>query len=200
MNSKLDVAIDIASKKLSQGGIVIYPTETFYGLGALLSHPQAVARLAALKGRVAGKPMPVIAGDEASARSLWLQIPPKAEIFLRRFWPGPLTIILSARPGLPFEIAPKGEVGVRVSSHPVARKLACQAGPLVATSANFSRGNECTLVSQLDIELVRQVEAVIDGGETTGGRPSTVLSFPEGVPTIVREGAIQKALIDACKN
>jgi L-threonylcarbamoyladenylate synthase len=191
--------IDAAARALLEGGLAIYPTETFYGLGAAVRSAEAVHRLGALKGRATGKPMPVIVADEASARALFLKVPEVAEIFIRRFWPGPLTLVLPARPGLPFEIAPDGEVGVRVSSHPVARELARLAGPLVATSANLAGSQESDRVERIERALRAQVQAVVDAGHTPGGRPSTVLGFADGVPVILREGAIQKALIDACR-
>lgn len=191
-------AIDVAAKKLAAGGVVIYPTETFYGLGAAVSHPEALRRLAALKGREGNKPMPVIAADEQAARSLWGEVPEIAGLLMHQFWPGPLTIVLPARPGLPFEVAQTGEVGVRVSSNPIARELARRVGPIAATSANMTGAGEKTRVSELDALVVNQVDAVIDGGRTPGGRSSTVLRLTGGKPMILREGSIQRALIEAC--
>lgn len=192
-------AIKTAANALTEGGLVIYPTETYYGLGAAVSRPDAVHRLGSLKGRAAGKPMPIIVADEASARSLWREVPAAAEIFMRRFWPGPLTLVLPARSGLPFELAPSGEVGIRVSSHPVAHALATIAGPVVATSANLSGSSESTVVPQIEAALRQAVQRIVDAGPTPGGLPSTVLGFKGDEPVILREGAIQKALIDACR-
>lgn len=198
--AELVPVLESAARALREGGLVVYPTETFYGLGALVSRPDAVHKLGGLKGRHSSKPLPIIAADEGSARALWARVPEYAEIFIHRFWPGPLTVVLPARAGLPFEVAPTGEAGVRVSSHPVARELARLAGgPLVATSANLSGGREATRVAQIEDALRRAVDVVLDAGETPGGRPSTVLSFKEGAPVIVRDGAVQKALIDACQ-
>jgi L-threonylcarbamoyladenylate synthase len=191
-------SIEAAARVLRDGGLAVYPTETFYGLGAAVARADAVHKLGSLKGRDASKPMPVIVGDEAAARALWVEVPAAAEIFIKRFWPGPLTIVLPARPGLPFELAPSGNIGIRVSSHPVARELARRVGPLVATSANLSGNHESTKVAQIDRKLREAVGFVLDAGQTPGGRPSTVLSFTEGKPEIIREGAIQRALIDAC--
>ena len=192
-------SIEAAARLLKEGGLVIYPTETFYGLGAAVSRADAVHKIGALKGRGDGKPMAVIAADEASARSLWREVPPEAEVFIRRFWPGPLTLVLPARPTLPFEIASTGEVGVRVSSHPVARELARLAGPLISTSANLSGNRESTRVIQIEHKVRDAADQVLDAGPTPGGRPSTVLGFKGAEPVILREGAIQRALIDACR-
>ncbi len=177
---------------------MIYPTETFYGLGAALSHPDAIRRLAELKGREGAKPMPVIAGSVEDALALWSKVPEIAKVMMHRFWPGPLTIVLPARHGLPFEVAQSGEIGIRVSSHPVARELARRAGPLVATSANLAGGGEKARVAELAPALLEAVDAVVDAGATPGGRPSTVLRLTDGHPVILREGAIQRALIEAC--
>ena len=190
--------VEAAARILREGGLVIYPTETFYGLGAAVARADGVHRLGSLKGRDRAKPMPVIAGDEAAARALWAEVPEEAEVFIKRFWPGPLTLVLPARAGLPFELAPAGMVGVRVSSNLVARELARQVGPLVATSANLSGNHESTRTSQIDAKLKQAVGLILDAGQTPGGRPSTVLGFKDGKPDILREGAIQRAIIDAC--
>jgi L-threonylcarbamoyladenylate synthase len=196
--AELVKAIDDAARHLAKGGLVIYPTETFYGLGAALSSPGALRRITEMKRRSETSPFPVIVADVATARSLWSEVPESANLLIHRFWPGPLTIVLPAKPGLPFEVAPRGEVGLRISSHPVARELARRAGPIVATSANPGGAKECTWVKQIDRSLLQAVDAVIDAGETLGGRPSTVIRFVSGKVAIVREGAIQRALVEAC--
>lgn len=197
LSSSLAAAVQEAARRLREGAIAIYPTETFYGLGAALSCPDAVRNVARLKGRTLDKPMPVIAGDEAQARALWLEVPDVAALLLRRFWPGPLTVVLRARHGLPFEVAPLGEIGVRVSSHPVARALALAVGPLVATSANLSGSGERARVQDIEPTLRAAVQVVLDAGETPGGRPSTVIGFSGGRPVVLREGAVQRAVVDA---
>lgn len=199
LSPELASAVEAAARVLEQGGLVIYPTETFYGLGAAVSRADAVHRIGALKGRENDKPMAVIAGDEASARSLWREVPREAAVYIRQFWPGPLTLVLPARPGLPFEIASTGEVGVRVSSHPVARELARRVGPIVSTSANLSGNRESMQVKQIDGKVREAVDFVLDAGRTPGGKPSTVLGFKQGEPVVLREGAIQQALLDACR-
>ena len=191
--------IEAAARVLKEGGLVIYPTETFYGLGAAVSRPDAVHKIGALKGRENNKPMAVIVADEASARSLWREVPKAADLYIRQFWPGPLTLVLPARPGLPFEIASTGEVGVRVSSNPIARELARLVGPITSTSANLSGNHEASQVKQIEARLRESVDLVIDAGRTLGGKPSTVLGFKAGQPVVLREGAIQQALLDACK-
>lgn len=191
----LEKEIELAARSLLAGGVVVYPTETFYGLGASLGVLGGVERLVAIKGRLAGKPLPVIAADEASARALWREFPLLAGRLAARFWPGPLTIVLPAREGVPRCVAPMGEVGVRVSPHPVALSLTRLVGPLVATSANLAGGGEKTCVAELDPAVVARVDAVIDAGMTPGGRPSTVLRLCGDKARILREGAISRSTI-----
>ncbi len=193
----LEKEIELAARSLLAGGVVVYPTETFYGLGASLGVLGGVERLIAIKGRLAGKPLPVIAADEVSARSLWREFPVLAGRLAARFWPGPLTIVLPAREGVPRCVAPMGEVGVRVSPHPVALSLTRLVGPLVATSANLAGGGEKTCVAELDPAVVARVDAVIDAGMTPGGRPSTVLRLCGDKARILREGAISRSAIAA---
>ncbi|HCF62426.1 MAG TPA: threonylcarbamoyl-AMP synthase [Myxococcales bacterium] len=191
-------AIDLAVRKLEEGGVIIYPTETFYGLGAAVSNSAALKRLAGIKGREGNKPMPVIVPDVETALRLWSKVPEVARLLMHRFWPGPLTIVLPARPGLPFEVAHTGEVGLRVSSHPVAQELARRIGPIAASSANLAGSRERTRVAELDRALLEAVDAVVDAGQTPGGPASTVLRLTDGKPQILREGTIQRALIEAC--
>jgi L-threonylcarbamoyladenylate synthase len=132
------------------------------------------------------------------ARSLWSSVPEIASVMMHRFWPGPLTIVLPAKHGLPFEVAHTGEIGIRVSSDPIARELARRVGPIAATSANFSGSREKTKVTELDPALISAVDAVVDSGTTPGGPASTVVRLTDGVPVILREGTIQRALIEAC--
>ncbi len=126
---------------LARGGIVVYPTETLYGLGACALSRSAVARVADLKGRADGKPIAVIVSDVEMMTQVVTRVPPPAEGLIERFWPGPLTLVLPARADLPPELtAGSGVIGVRVSSHPIARALSAVVGePITATSANVER-------------------------------------------------------------
>lgn len=187
--------LDRVADALLAGGAVIYPTETFYALGASLAVPAGIARVVSLKQRTAPKPLPVIAADEASARALWRDFPRMAALLAERFWPGPLTLVLPASHLVPASVAPTGEVGVRVSPHPLARALARAAGPLVATSANLAGAGEKARVEELDPSIVARVEAVLDAGTTPGGLPSTVLRLCGERARILREGALPIAAL-----
>lgn len=184
---------------LRKGGIAVYPTETFYGLGALAVDAGALARLVAAKLRPEGKPLPLVAADREMAFSAWREVPGAARVLADRFWPGPLTLVAPAAAGLPAEVAGAGTVGVRVPGSAVARELSRQAGGLlVSTSANPSGGPPPARVDALDPGLLSRVDAVLDGGSTPGGLPSTVVELADGGARLVRAGAVPWDDVEAC--
>jgi L-threonylcarbamoyladenylate synthase len=183
--------VEVAAAALRAGAIVVYPTETFYGLGALATLPAALERLAAAKLRPEGKPLPLVAADPATAFALWSRVPGEAGRLAARFWPGPLTLVAPAAAGLPGPLVQDGAVGVRVPGSGLARELARLAGgPVVSTSANPSGGPPPASPEALDPDLLARVDLVLDGGPTPGGAPSTVVRLGAGAPVLVREGAI----------
>ena len=184
-----DVAV--AAAALRRGAIVAYPTETFYGLGALATLPAAVARLGEAKLRPDGKPLPLVAAEEGMAFGLWDGVPPEALVLARAFWPGPLTLVARAAPGLPDPVSLGGMVAVRVPGSAQARELCRLAGgPLVSTSANPSGGPPPAEASGLDPWLLARIDLVLDGGRTPGGLPSTVVEVGTGAPRLLRAGAV----------
>ncbi|MEY2669048.1 MAG: hypothetical protein RJA59_1686 [Pseudomonadota bacterium] len=191
-----DVAV--AAAALREGSLVVYPTETFYGLGALATLPAALARLGDAKLRPAGKPLPLVAADASAAFALWAGVPGEARLLAARFWPGPLTLVAAAAEGLPGALTLGGEVGVRVPGSEVARALALSAGgPLVSTSANPSGGAAPDSVEALDPELLARVDLVLDGGRTPGGLPSTVVRVGGGGLRLLRAGAVPWEAVEA---
>jgi L-threonylcarbamoyladenylate synthase len=192
VTSDLESSIATAAGALRAGGLVVYPTETFYALGALARDAAAVARLAAAKGRPDGKPLPLLAGDVAQVEEVALPLDAAARALARAFWPGPLTLVLAARPGLPPEIgAGTGTVAIRVPGSDVARHLAALAGgPLVSTSANLSGAPPPRTPADLAPELLSRVDLVLDGGPAPGGRPSTIVALDGATATLVRDGPI----------
>lgn len=168
--------VEAAAAALRRGGVVAYPTETFYGLGALAARGPAVDRLVRVKGRPDGKPLPLLAAglDQVEAVAL---LPPLALRLAEALWPGPLTLVVPARPGLhPAITGGGGTVGVRVTSSPVAAALARQAGgALVATSANLAGQPPAASAGALDAALVARLDLVLDGGPAPGGLASTVV-------------------------
>jgi len=186
-----------AVRVLREGGVVVFPTETFYGLGADARNETAVEKIFRIKGRNFRNPLPVIVADDGELIPLVEEIPAAATILMQTFWPGPLTLIFRAAPSVSSRLTGgTGKIGIRVSSHPVARFLAASlAGPLTATSANPSGGPECSSADAVIRVLGDLPDAVIDGGATPGGAGSTILDVTVFPPRILREGAIPRNLI-----
>lgn len=191
MDPDLERRVKAAAEVLRRGGIVVYPTETLYGLGALADDGPALERLARAKLRPEGKPLPLIAADRAQVERVAVLEGAAARV-ADRLWPGPLTLVLPARAGVhPAITAGGGTVGIRIAGSPVARALAAGAGgPLVSTSANPSGGRPPTRVEELDPALVAAVDHVLDGGPAPGGAPSTVVVVDAGGVRVVRAGAV----------
>ncbi len=192
MAPELEARLALAVGILRAGGVVAYPTETFYGLGALASCPGALARLAAAKGRPRGKPLPLIAADTAQVAAVASLTDPLARRLAERFWPGPLTLVLPAAAPLDEILrGPGPTVGIRVPDHDLARALARAAGgPLVSTSANCSGEPPVAAASRLSPLLLARIDGVLDGGPTAGGLPSTVVEVSRGEARLIRRGAV----------
>lgn len=183
--------IELAAAALARGEVVCLPTESSYGLAADL-RTAGVARITAMKGgRPAHSPFPLVAGDAATARALARVWPDAAERLAARHWPGPLTLVVPARDGLPPEvIGPDGGVGVRVSSHPLAAALARAVGaPITATSANRSGQPPATTLAEARAAFGDEVAVYLDGG-VCAGTPSTVVAVDESGLRIIRPGAV----------
>ncbi len=196
----LQARLAAAAGSLRRGGVVAYPTETFYGLGALASDGAAVERLVRLKGRPDGKPLPLLAADLAQVE-LVAELPPLARRLAAAFWPGPLTLVVPARPELHAAITGGGAtVGVRVTSSPVAAALARAAGgALVATSANLAGAPPAATAAELDPRLVARLDLVLDAGPAPGGLPSTVVAVEGGVLRLLRPGVVPFAALEALR-
>jgi L-threonylcarbamoyladenylate synthase len=187
-----------AAAIIARGGVVVYPTETFYGLGG---HPRllaAVERIYQIKGRDWGKPLPLIAADRAAVEqvaSAWSGV---AERLARDFWPGPLTLVVTASPWVPAALhAQTGKVAVRISSHAAAQRLAALVGGLViATSANRSGQPACRSPEDLSDALISQTDGVLHGGLTAGGQPSSVIDVTATPARLVRAGAIAREQLE----
>ncbi len=191
-----DVAV--AADALRRGAIVAYPTETFYGLGALAGLAGAVERLGTAKLRPEGKPLPLVAADAAAAFALWREVPAEAVLLAHAFWPGPLTLVVAAAEGLPAPITLGGTVAVRVPGSELARGLCRLAGgALVSTSANPAGGPPPTSAGALDPGLLDRIDLVLDGGTTPGGLPSTVIAVEEGRVRLLRVGAVSLDDVEA---
>lgn len=192
-------AIIEAIRALRAGELVVYPTETFYALGADPLSETALARLFDLKGREAGKAIALIAADAASAFSLAREIPPMARRLANLFWPGPLTLVVPARTGLPASlIGPDGGIGVRVSPNLIARALASGLGhPVTATSANLSGHPAAVMIGEVRAAFGEKVKVYLDGGTLAGGAPSTLVGFEPAGFRVIRAGAVSEGEIAA---
>ncbi|MGB5218880.1 MAG: L-threonylcarbamoyladenylate synthase [Smithella sp.] len=190
--------ISRAVEILVNGGVIAYPTETFYGLGVDATHEKAVEKIFAVKGRGFKNPISLIIGNPDEIYRLVEDIPPAAQKLMAEFWPGALTIVFAASDKVsPLLTAGTGKIGLRVSSHPIALKIAQTINrPLTATSANLSGAPECSLASAVVEQMGDKINAIVDGGKTPGGQTSTIIDVTCDPPVILREGAICKETIE----
>lgn len=187
--------IRIIAGFLSREGIIAYPTETYYGLGADCFSPEAIRKIYQLKKRTSSKPLPVIISDIKMAREISLEIPPVFELLAADFWPGPLTLILKASTGLPSElVGATGTLGMRIPAVPWLRELVAEVKhPVIATSANISGEGEIASAERIIQIFMNKVDLIVDGGSTPGLAPSTVVDLTGERPALVRKGAIPRA-------
>jgi len=187
--------IEKAASLLRAGGIVAYPTETYYGLGADPFNAQALARLFQVKNRPAVKPVLVLVAEPGQIGLLAREISATALRLMDRFWPGPLTLVLPALPSLsPLLTGGTGTVGVRLSPHPVAAALLRAVGsPLTATSANRSGQDPARTAGEVRAAFGSEVDLVLDGGKTPGKKGSSLIGVSGSQVTCIREGCISFA-------
>ncbi len=176
---------------LRNSGIVAFPTDTVYGLGAIAFDVQGVDRLYGVKGRSHTKAIAVLLAETEQLGQVASEITTDARKLAAAFWPGPLTLILPRHPQVPDVVSPTPTIGVRIPDHPVSLSLLAAAGPMAVTSANLSgRDNTSTAQEVLD-QLDGRVHLVIDGGRTPGGVPSTVIDCTGPELKVVRSGPIK---------
>jgi L-threonylcarbamoyladenylate synthase len=168
-----------AARLIRGGGVVAFPTDTVYGLGAAVDDEVARQRIYRIKGRPVGLPLILMVAAESQLEGL-VHVDSRAEALIRRWWPGPLTLILHAKGG--------GTLGVRIPQHKVALELLRAAGPLMTTSANLHGKDPALTASEAGV--LNGVAAVLDGGMAPGGTASTVLDLTGPEPHVLREGAI----------
>lgn len=184
---------------LRAGGLVAFPTETVYGLGADASSPSAMARLYAVKGRPADHPVIVHFADPATAFTWAREVPEAARVLAERFWPGPLTLVLkrAAHVG-DFVTGGQDTVGVRVPDHSLARELlAAFGGGVAAPSANRFGRISPTTAQHVREDLGTDVDMVLDGGPCGVGIESTIVDLSRGTPVVLRPGGISAAQVEA---
>jgi L-threonylcarbamoyladenylate synthase len=177
---------------LRAGGLVAFPTESFYGLGADALDPGAVARVYAVKGRPEAKPLLVLVDSVEMVQSLAARVPEGARALMARHWPGPLTLVLPSSGRAPAGLTGgSGTVGVRLPGHAVARALVQAAGrPITAPSANPSDAAPPRTAQTVREYFEGQIELILDAGPTAGGTGSTVADCTVWPPRILRQGPV----------
>lgn len=186
------------SEVISNGGVIAFRTDTFYGLGVNPFNAAAVARLKELKGREDNKPILLLISDADQVKRLIVTSSDRFKIAAREFWPGPLTIVGQAVPQLPQEItAGTGTVGVRLPADESVRELVRKCGRvLTATSANPAGREPARSAQEVASYFTAKLDLIVDGGEVSATEPSTVLDVLTSPPRIVREGAIPRSVIE----
>lgn len=190
-----EAAASAAAEALSEGGLVVLPTDTVYGLAASLEHPRAIAAIYAAKGRPGEMPLPVLVASPEDAEALVPGALEAHDALLRRWWPGALTVIVATSPRIPAAVTGGGDtVGLRQPDSAIAREIlrAC-GGALAVTSANISGEPPARVVADLPEELLRHVALVVDAGRCPGGIASTVLDLSTAPPRVLREGPVRAA-------
>ena len=183
-------SIAYAIKILQNGGLAAFPTDTVYGLGGLAFDGNAVESIYTAKDRPIEKAIPILLADAADMEKVGQDIPEIAYKLAARFWPGPLTCLIPKKPTLPESVSATSTVGVRVPDHDVARNILRAAGPMAVTSANISGQPSPSTAEEVFAQLSGRIELIIDGGQTPGGIPSTVVDCTNNEIRILREGPL----------
>jgi L-threonylcarbamoyladenylate synthase len=189
-------ALQLALQILHSGGLVAFPTDTVYGLGALIRIPESIQALYTVKGREGVKAIPLLLSSPDELAQVALAVSRMARRLAERLWPGPLTLVVPKHAGLPnylgspAELSSQATVGVRMPDHPLALALLRVTGPLAVTSANRSGEASTVNARQVVEQLGGRIGLVLDGGQTPGGVSSTVVDCTGETPVILRQGPI----------
>ena len=191
-----------AAALIKMGGLVVFPTSSFYGLGAEAFNAEAVARVFRVKKRDPQNPLLILIASLADLAPLVRSIPKTATCLMETFWPGGLTLVFQAAERLPSNLTGyTGKIGIRLGGYPVASSLVqAVGGPITGTSANLSGKGGCTEVADIDPCITDQVDLVLDAGILAGVRESTVVDVTVAPPKILRVGAIDAKKIWAALN
>lgn len=185
---------------LKQGEVIAYPTETIYGLGADVFNRKAVKKIYDLKARDYGLPISILVADLEMMRQCVDHVPDEALTLMRRFWPGPLTILFPASADFPRGLVTNtGKVGVRISSNPVASAIVKAFGqPITTTSANLSDFPPSLSVKHIKKYFGDRIPCIVDGGECEPSRGSTVIDVTEETMRVIRDGAVSAEDVIRC--
>jgi L-threonylcarbamoyladenylate synthase len=186
-----EAGISAAVTTVQASGLVVLPTDTVYGLGTDAFSPDGVAALLAAKGRGRDMPPPVLVGSVRAAAALTDTLGAFGQDLIDEFWPGPLTLVLTASSTLKWDLGDtNGTVAVRMPLHPVALELLRRTGPMAVSSANKTGAPAPTTAAEAEEQLGDSVEVYLDGGPCADNVPSTIVDLTGGMPRILRAGAI----------
>lgn len=189
--------IEKGVKILRKGGVIAFPTDTVYGLGADAFNSPAVERIYEIKNRPKHRQLPLLIADVERLITLADSIPEIAWFLAKRFWPGGLTLVLPKTDSLPAYLAPESTIAVRVPNHPVCLALIQHLGnPIIGTSANISGQPTALTAEEVGQQLGGKIDFVINGGKCPGGKESTVVDATREPPIILRQGIIPSDEID----
>ena len=185
-------AFSLCRDAIRAGGVIAYPTDTVYGLGADPKNAGAVRKLIGIKGRQADQPILLLIKDASEVGDWASEVNPAAERLMKKFWPGPLTLVFKAKPDVMAELTGgTGTIGLRVPGNALTRQLLAALGTaLTGTSANISGGQSPRTAREAVEAIGGMVDMVLDGGRAEGGNPSTVVDVSTERPKVIREGAI----------
>ena len=190
-----------ALRVLNAGGLVAFPTDTVYGVGALAFNQKAIESIYTAKDRPIEKAIPILIAEIEDMEKVGVDVPQSAYRLAARFWPGPLTCIIPKQPTLPEAVSATSTVGVRMPDHEIARTLLRAAGPMAVTSANISGQPSPSTAEEVFAQLNGRIPLIIDGGRTPGGIPSTVVDCSTSELKILRKGPLSvEELLYALRN
>lgn len=188
-------ALEEAIGTLQHGGVIAFPTDTVYGIGASLEHPEALRRIYDLKGRSPDKPLPILIARVSMLDQLSPDVDERLVALAEQFWPGALTIVLPAADHLPTEVkAPDNTIGVRLPNHSIPLTIAERAGGAIATtSANISGEDAAHAAAEIRDAFGSTIDVILDGGFSPQQNASTVIRVVDGEIVVLREGVISEA-------
>lgn len=196
LKSTTEYCLDKALEILESGGIVAFPTDTVYGIGTSAFNKEAVLGLFEAKGRSRMQAVPVLISSMAQIDTVTTGLSDLARSLAEKYWPGPITLVLSKNTNLAEAVSPSDTVGVRMPKHEFAKSLLDAVGLLAVTSANITGHKSLSGADEVFQAMKGKIELVIDGGKTPGQVPSTVVDCTGMKPVIIREGPISQAEID----
>jgi L-threonylcarbamoyladenylate synthase len=192
--------IALAGEIIAKGGVVIFPTTCLYGLAADATNEDAVRKIYRIKKRSSDNPILVLVKNQEALKKIAVSIPSTADRIMEHFWPGNITMIFEAQESIPaVTTSGTGKIGIRIPAHNVAMALTKQLkNPVTATSANMSETPGCSRISDIDPDIVDQVDLILDAGTLKGGMGSTVVDVTKMPPEFLREGTVPAVDILSC--